>query len=323
MNEKISIVIPVYNMENYIKRCLDSILIQDMTRVKIICVNDGSTDKSGEILKKYADNYENVVECINIPNSGRAQARNTGIEHVKDGYIWFIDPDDYIAKNSISVLREELRKKPEVVVFNWISLYKDHKEYSNFGKELVNSGSGSANKIFKRSLIGNYRYPSGYWYEDLGFIPILLGLSKYTINISDYLYFYDRTRPDSQTNSYNVDKITDTIPMCEMVYDTLIVKNKREDLLKQVQYLFYKHLIINTMLMKFIYIKDYNDRNVIVNQVNTVMNAKFRNWKGSIKHLSRSNFMKYFIKRFVVFCYLRKIYFVADCIWIKYAKNKY
>ncbi|MCS8569831.1 glycosyltransferase family 2 protein [Pediococcus pentosaceus] len=323
MSEMISIVIPVYNMENYIARCLDSILIQDMTNVKIICVNDGSTDSSETILRKYASEYENVVECINTANYGRAEARNTGIEHVTEGYVWFIDPDDYVAKDAISILREQLKKKPEVIVFNWISLYKEHKEYSNFGKGLASSGSGSANKLFKRSLIDKYRYPSGYWYEDLGFIPILLGLSKHTINIKDYLYFYDRSRPDSQTNSYDVNKITDTIPMCELVYEILVVKNKRADLLKQVQTLFYQHLIINTILMKFIHIENYEDRNKIIDRVLKTMNTKFENWEDSIKYLSSGNFIKYLLKRFVVFCYLRKKYFFADFIWIRYAKNKY
>ena len=92
---KISVIIPVYNSEKFLKKCLDSIINQTLNDIEIICIDDGSTDKSLRILNNFADK-DNRITIINQKNSGPSAARNKGIENAKGEYIGFVDSDDWI-----------------------------------------------------------------------------------------------------------------------------------------------------------------------------------------------------------------------------------
>lgn len=107
---KFSVVIPVYNVENYLEECLDSILNQglDYSEYEIICVNDGSTDSSLDILKKYKEKYENI-KIVCQENSGLSQTRNTGINNAEGEYLLFIDSDDKLEENSLSYIYEKCK----------------------------------------------------------------------------------------------------------------------------------------------------------------------------------------------------------------------
>lgn len=105
--KEITIVIPVYNQEKYLKRCIDSVLNQTIDNYKILIINDGSTDNSKKICSEYALKYPDLIELVNQKNSGVAKTRNFAIKHVKTKYIMFIDNDDYIDKNYVETLYKE------------------------------------------------------------------------------------------------------------------------------------------------------------------------------------------------------------------------
>lgn len=112
----VSVLIPVYNVEEYLERCLDSVLNQSLTRIEIICVNDGSTDKSVEILLKYQEIDSRII-IINKENGGLPSARNVGIERARGEYIGFVDADDYVQRNMFEKLYDTaVREKSDVVV---------------------------------------------------------------------------------------------------------------------------------------------------------------------------------------------------------------
>lgn len=112
----VSVLIPVYNVEEYLERCLDSVLNQSLTRIEVICVNDGSTDKSLEILKKYQENDSRVI-IVNKENGGLPSARNAGIERARGEYVGFVDSDDYVQPDMFEKLYNTAkREKSEVVV---------------------------------------------------------------------------------------------------------------------------------------------------------------------------------------------------------------
>ena len=100
MKPAVSIVVPVYNVEAYLEKCLDSLVNQNFDNYEVIIVNDGSTDKSKEIAQRYENKYSNVV-LIDQKNKGLGGARNTGIEAVKGEYILFVDSDDYIHPDTL------------------------------------------------------------------------------------------------------------------------------------------------------------------------------------------------------------------------------
>ena len=112
----LSFIVPVFNAENFIEQCLDSLLEQNIERdsYEIICVNDGSTDNSLEILKRYQQNHKNIF-VIDQPNCGVSMARTNGIKQAQSEYIWFVDADDFIKPNCLSDIKEYLQEEPDVI----------------------------------------------------------------------------------------------------------------------------------------------------------------------------------------------------------------
>ena len=94
---KLSIIVSIYNIENYIEKCLDSLIDNNMKNMEIICINDGSTDKSKDILEKYIEK-DSRIKVVTKENGGISSARNKGIECAKGEYIFFVDGDDYVSK---------------------------------------------------------------------------------------------------------------------------------------------------------------------------------------------------------------------------------
>ncbi len=180
----ISVVVPVYNVEEYLPKCLDSILAQDYDNVEIIVVDDGTPDNSGIIADEYAAKFSNI-KVIHQKNTGLGGARNTGIDLANGEYIIFIDSDDYIESDMISTLFKtiyETKSEISVCRFNEIlengkildvsghnisSLNKPMKLDSS--RELFDISPAAWNKLYKISLFkeSNIRYPSRVWYEDI------------------------------------------------------------------------------------------------------------------------------------------------------------
>lgn len=124
MNKKVSVIVPVYNLESYIERCLDSLLMQDYDDLEIILVNDGSTDKSLEIIEKYAQQSESII-VINQKNSGVSSARNAGIEKATGFFIAFVDGDDYVDSDFISTLVEGFENGAELSMVGYRIIKSD------------------------------------------------------------------------------------------------------------------------------------------------------------------------------------------------------
>lgn len=163
----ISIVVPVYNVRNYIKQCLDSIIFQDYSNFEIILVDDGSNDGSEDICDEYAKKYNNV-QVVHIENAGVSNARNVGISHCSGEWIFFVDSDDWVSPNALSVLYNQITPDTDLVVGTCVKAYKDHFEddtsndihYGDFGVserliDLLSScilNISSSNKLFPKDM---------------------------------------------------------------------------------------------------------------------------------------------------------------------------
>ena len=104
-NIKVSVIIPVYNVEKYLRECLESVINQTLKDIEIICINDGSTDKSYEILKEYAK-LDHRIRILNQSNMGQSAARNRGLEIAKGKYVYFMDSDDWLEKDALKCLTD-------------------------------------------------------------------------------------------------------------------------------------------------------------------------------------------------------------------------
>lgn len=141
---KISVIIPVYNTEKFLKRCLDSVLNQTLKEIEIIIINDGSTDNSLEILKTYAEKDERIV-IINKKNGGLSSARNAGLELATGKYIYNIDSDDYLESNLVleQLYNKCEKEKIDILVFDYYNDFGIKKEYI---KNIINSEDSDINK---------------------------------------------------------------------------------------------------------------------------------------------------------------------------------
>ena len=158
---KLSFIIPVYNIENYLFECLDSILTQNFQDFEIICVNDGSTDNSLEVLKKY---QSDKVIIIDKENEGSGVARNVGIEKAKGDYIWFVDGDDWIEKDCLDNLIQKADElNTDILIFGGQSCYKNKKKSGGYSADKL--PKKYLNKIFSSDDIKKdiFKFPSTAW----------------------------------------------------------------------------------------------------------------------------------------------------------------
>lgn len=224
---KLSIIIPVYNVEKYLTKCLDSVLVDNAFTGQVICVNDGSTDGSGKILEQYATKYPNV-ETIAQPNAGLSAARNAGIKAAKGEYVVFLDSDDYLEPNVIPGLMEKVeRDKLDVLRFKYQNVneryevflpYKRDPRLDNDYSESVTDGVTFLNQrmgtqcyavmfIIMRSLLIDDRclFTEGIYFEDTDWTPRMLIRAKRVASTETVVYNY-LMREGSITNAVNRSK---------------------------------------------------------------------------------------------------------------------
>ena len=154
---ELSVIIPIYNAQNTLKRCLDSILNQSYNKFEIICINDGSTDKSYEILQEYQKKDKRII-VINQQNKGPSATRNYGISKAKGKYITFIDADDWIEKDTFKKVKTNMNENYEVIRINYI--INNEKKDTNYKNVLYNNMQ-IKEKIIPEILIG--KIPSYSW----------------------------------------------------------------------------------------------------------------------------------------------------------------
>ena len=183
---KLSIVIPIYKVEDYLPACLDSVLLPEREDYEIIAVDDGSPDRSGQIAEEYAARYPALIRVIHQPNGGLGAARNTGIEAAKGEYLLFLDSDDSLSPGALSEMLDALSTGTDVYVFDFLTVDEQGRELSyTTGSsidgvftlaehpELLLDAPNAWNKLWRRSLFekSGIRYPPRLWYEDLATSP--------------------------------------------------------------------------------------------------------------------------------------------------------
>ena len=209
---KVSIIVPVYNVENYLEKCLDSLVNQTLKDIEIIIVNDGSPDNSQEIIDKYAKKYKNIKAYKKV-NGGLSDARNYGLKKATGEYIAFLDSDDYVSTDMYKKMYEKaVSGNFDMVVCDINYVYENSEEvkiaYSNLKIDttdiknaMINIYPAAWNKIFKKKLFQNgIEFKKGVWFEDVEFIYRLLPHIK-TIGVIHEPFNQYLQRPGSITNS--------------------------------------------------------------------------------------------------------------------------
>lgn len=201
-NPLISVIVPIYNVEKYVRKCLDSLKNQTMKQIEVICIDDGSTDDSGRIAEEYKDEEGwPAIRIIHTKNRGLSAARNRGIDEAKAEWIMFVDSDDWVGTEFCRVpYGTAIRENADLVIFDF-NAWKGRKFQNNNRKylpvglideHLVHGARETAvwNKLFRAELFGSIRFPEGRVYEEIATTHKLVHAANRIFSLKDCLYNY-------------------------------------------------------------------------------------------------------------------------------------
>lgn len=256
-NIQLSIIIPVYNVEKYLRKCLDSVLDQDLSNYEVIIVNDGSTDGSESIINEYTDKYGERIKAYKKENGGLSSARNYGVPYAQGEYICFLDSDDYVEKNHYRKMYDLAKNdNADLVVsdFEYVwenknqpNLYKNGIEYVNesLNKCMFLSPLFSWNKMYRKKLFSDLgcKYPEGLWYEDIPVTLLYASNSKKISHLKEKGFNYLQRSTSIMGSSYSP-KMKDIFIEFENIYNDFKQKNLFNIYRDELEYLFIEHFLI-------------------------------------------------------------------------------
>ena len=258
MEKKISVIVPVYNVEQYLERCVNSIINQTYENLEIILVDDGSTDRSGGMCDSFAEKDERI-KVVHKENGGLSSARNSGIDIATGEYLAFVDSDDWIESCMYQVLMDLAENHhADIVECKFQSVIHEKEEIIQPDLEVVVldkfegakaffDGTGQTsilawNKIYNKQLFQNLRFPNGLLNEDQWLIPKLYMLSEKIVCVNQKYYYYYQS-PNSIMRSpfsfrrldalkafeetrrlYERKHLYDLVQWCDVTYSFLLIK---------------------------------------------------------------------------------------------------
>lgn len=322
-NNLVSVIIPVYNVEKYLKKCLDSVVNQTYKNIEIIIVNDGSTDNSFQICKDYEKKYHNI-KVINQNNQGLSAARNKGIDESIGEYIAFIDSDDYYDLDTIEKFyTTAIEKNADLVccgtycenengkyyLKHCLSEEKEYDNYEALGTMLLSKGidPSACNKFYKKKLFNEIKFPVGEYYEDLSIMYKIIFKSKKIIHIGMPKYHYiirsgSITHRKFELRHLNVLNVWNNI--CEFC------KKKSSSLYEMALARYYLSLVNIDMQMKNG--KEYK-----------IYNKEYKEIKGKInKNIKNIRTNKYMSLSKKIMCYMAYFNLEKMIIFVKKIREK-
>ncbi len=294
---KISVIVPVYNAEKYIEKCISSIANQTMKDIEILAINDGSTDNSLNILDSLSLKYKGKLKIISKENGGAGSARNIGIENANGEFIKFVDADDYlkldildrmynIAKeNHVSLVRGNYQTILGPIKMedkcSWSNIrgnqiidVRENKDY------IVSETPGIGNKLISRELIGDLRFPENTKWEDLAIMPVVVASSERLFHMDENVYNY-RVNMNTTIKDFinKIPNILDIIKCVETLEKNMQMKGLDEEYKNQIKSLYILHTLFrveNAMLwINF----PHNKKEVVISSLLGILDAKYPNWK--------------------------------------------
>ena len=252
---KISIIVPVYNIEKEVHKCLDSLVNQNFDDYEIVIVNDGSTDNSQSIIDNFKKKYPKIVKSYKKKNGGLSDARNYGLKKASGDYIVFVDGDDYISSDLLQAVYKKAQEGYDIVSFNYSKVWDDgsiqnfyNPFISNYRDFIVNFPM-AWNKLYKRTLFDEeFMFKKGIYYEDLELIPAFVLKTNKIAFVEDSLYFYyQRSNSIMNQNVFN-DKLLDIFKVLNSLEKRFKKHGKYNFYRDELEYLNIEHLLYSAGL---------------------------------------------------------------------------
>lgn len=258
---KLSIIVPVYNVEKYLAKCLASLVEPDLNDYEIIAVNDGSTDRSRDILGEWCAEWPTLIKPVDTPNGGLGHARNIGISVAKGEYLLFVDSDDYLKPHAVKEILQKLEEPFDIAVFDFVHVDEQGRELASFSgceqagpftlmdyPEFLFSPLNSCNKIWRRSLFpdNGITFPTHLWFEDLASSPKLYLHADRIIHVAKSWYCYLQ-RKGSITNSTSAERNREMITAFHSVLDYYRAQDCFERFRPQLEYMGFYHEFLTSV----------------------------------------------------------------------------
>ena len=282
---KVSIIVPFYNVENYIEKCLQSLVNQTLEDVEILLVNDGSQDNSETIAKQFVEKYPNKIIYLEKENGGLSDARNYAIPYAKGEYIAFLDSDDYVETNMYEEMYNKAKKEDlDYVECDFLWEYPDRileskgKQYSNKKEMFIHTRVVAWNKLIKREIVqdNHLEFPKGYRYEDVEFFYKLLPfIHHYGIVQKPFIHYVQRENSISNVQNTRTKEIIDVLEHVINYYKT---NNLFEEYKEEIEYTYARYILCSSML-RMVMIEDKKERKEIIQFAWKSLNTQFPNWK--------------------------------------------
>ncbi len=298
MSRKLSIIVPVYNTEAYLRQCLETLVAQTAEDYEVIVVNDGSPDNSQAIIDEFAAGHPDIIRSFVKENGGLSDARNFGLEKAEGEYIAFVDSDDYVSPDMYRhMLTHAEEKNADVVTCMFMSVLEDGRfdyreppvaaisgcSIAERPEQLLLVKSLACNKIFRRSLFdqSGIRFPVGQYFEDSAVIYNLLSYANRVEYLTVPYYFYRRERPGAIT-SQNSAKVFDIFKSCDSFrtfYEQF--ENYRTDYYEIIAELAFGH--ISARFASLVGAEDKRTARRYLRHSHRYLNTHFPGWKKIIR----------------------------------------
>ena len=281
---KVSLIIPVYNVQDYIEKCMDSVVNQTIDDMEIIIVNDGSKDQSKQKIERYLEKYPKI-KYLEKENGGLSDARNYGLKFATGEYVAFLDSDDYVEKNTYEEMYNLAKKeKSDMVECDFIWEYPNRiREDIGFlyssKKEMIEKARVVAwNKLIKREIIekANLQFPVGLRYEDVEFFYKIVPYINKVSFVKKCLIHYVQ-RGDSIANTQNI-RTKEIFKVLDNVITYYKENNLYNEYEQELEYIYVRFLLCSS-LKRMCKIEDKKQRKQAVQETWKNINTKFPNWR--------------------------------------------
>ena len=309
--KSVSVIVPFYNVEGYIGRCLDSLVKQTLDDIEIILVNDGSKDRSKIVVDKYLKEYPEKIVYLEKENGGLSDARNYAIPYAKGEYIAFLDSDDYVEYTMYKDMYELAKKENSDMVecdFYWEYPYKNKTKEDkgliyNGKKEMIEKVRVVAwNKLIKKDILEKSKiiFPKGYRYEDVEFTYKLVPyLDKVSFLKKPCVHYIQREGSISNNQNERNKEIFDVLGH---VIDFYKENNLYEEYKDELEYIYIRYAFCSSLL-RIVKIKDQNIQQELLDLTWKKVNTNFPEWKKNPILKSKKDLKSIYLKTINKFTY--------------------
>ena len=306
---KVSVIVPAYNAEKYLRKCLDSLVNQTFKDYEVIIVNDGSTDSSQIIIDEYVTKYP-FIKAIKKENGGMSSARNMALSYAIGEYIAFVDSDDYVEITFLEKMYERaINMESDVVICDYYAINEDEKRYMKCHMnmspedkiEYLISPPMVWTKLIKKEIMDKVKFTEGIFYEDLDICVRLLPYVNKVSFVDEPLYDYYLQHSGSimtqKTFNNHLLDIFSVLDNCK--------KLLQEDYFREIEYIYITHLL-RTATLRFL---DYPNTEEYLLRINNTMEKEFPNWRENEYYNNCSIKVK-----IICFLAIHKMYYILKII---------